>query len=279
MVTLVAGRGCSYNCSFCQPAARTLFGPRVRRRSVDHVLQELRGLDRRCAFGSLMIHDDCLLEDRTWAVRFAEGYAQAFGRPWFCQARADQVAGDEDLVAVLREAGLAALGIGFESGSDRILRLLHKGTTVEQNRRAAGVCRKHGVRVYGNYMLGLPTETPEEMMATAQLVRDVDAAVNGVGVYAPSPGSLLYETCRRDGLLLADTPLGYRRDRLGGKVAGVDYGAVERAAAHALRLSAGRAVVRRLTGRRAVRRLVQPLRGMGWVQSGLDVVRRVLYRL
>ncbi len=279
MVTLIAGRGCAYNCSFCQPTERAVFGPRVRRRSVEHVLAELRLLRDRYAFRSLMIHDDCLLEDRLWALRFAEGYAREFGQPWFCQARADLVAGDEDLIRALREAGLAALSIGFESGSDRVLRLLRKGVTVDQNRQAAEVCRRYGLRIFANFMLGLPTETPDEMMLTARLVREIAAEVNSVGVYAPSPGSDLYEACRRDGLLLADGPAGYRRDRLGGKVAGVDYRAVEQAVAYALGLSPAQAALRRLTGQATIRRIVEPLRGLGPVQAGLDAARRYLYRL
>jgi hypothetical protein len=209
----------------------------------------------------------------------AEEYAREFGQPWFCQARADIVANDEDVIRALRESGLAALSIGFESGSDRVLRLLRKGTSVEQNRQAAEVCRRHGIHIFANTMLGLPTETPEEMMATARLVREVGADVNSVGVYAPSPGSDLYEACRRDGLLLADGPAGYRRDRLGGKVAGVDYRAVDRAVAYALDLSPTQAIMRRLTGHPAGRRIVDPLRGLGPVQAGLDAARRYLYRL
>ena len=284
MVTLIAGRGCAYHCSFCQPAERAVFGSRVRRRSVDNVLAELRLLRDRYAFRSLMIHDDCLLDQggspgRAWALRFAEGYAREFRQPWFCQARADIVASDENLIRALRASGLAALSIGFESGSDRVLRLLRKGVTVDQNRRAAEICRRHGLRIFGNFMLGLPTETPEEMMQTARLVREVGADVNSVSVYAPSPGSDLYESCRRDGLLLADGPAGYRRDRLGGKVAGVDYRAVERAVAYALDLSPAQTRLRRLTGHPAVRRVVDPVRGLGPVQAGLDAARRYLYRL
>jgi len=278
-VTLIAGRGCSYNCAFCQPAERAVFGSYARRRSVDHVLAELRVLRDRYAFRSLMIHDDCLLEDRDWALQFAEGYAREFGQPWFCQARADLVVNEEDLIAALQGSGLSALSIGFESGSDRVLRLLRKGTTVAQNYQVAEVCRWYGIRIFGNYMLGLPTETPEEMMDTARLVREVGAAVNSVSVYAPSPGSDMYEACRRNGLLLADGPATYRRDRLGGKVKGVDYAAVEQATVYALGLSPTQAALRRLTGHPSVRRLVDPLRGLGPVQVGLDVARRWLYRL
>jgi len=82
LVTIIAGRGCTYNCSFCQPAERLLFGPAVRRRSVASVIAELRELRDRYAFRSLMIHDDCLLEDPAWVVDFARAYrAESFGSP------------------------------------------------------------------------------------------------------------------------------------------------------------------------------------------------------
>ena len=207
LVTIVAGRGCSYNCSFCQPAERALFGPVVRRRSVGSVIAELRELRDRYAFRSLMIHDDCLLEDPAWVVEFARAYqAEPFGQPFYCQGRADLICRHEDALIRLAGAGLRAISIGFESGNDRVLRLLRKGVTVEQNRQAAAICHRLGLRIFGNYMLGLPTETPEEMMDTARLVRDLGAAFNNVSLYAPSPGSDLYDWCRQRGLLAEDNP-------------------------------------------------------------------------
>ena len=256
LVTIIAGRGCAYNCSFCQPAERLLFGPAVRRRSVASVIAELRDLRDRYAFRSLMIHDDCLLEDPAWVVDFARAYrAEPFGQPFYCQGRADLICRHESELALLVEAGLRAISIGLESGSDRVLRLLRKGATVEQNRQAAAICHRLGLRIFGNYMLGLPTETPAEMLDTARLVRDIGAAFSNVSLYAPSPGSDLYDWCRQRGLLAEDNPRGYYRNRAPGKVRGVDYRAAERAIELALGVTGWRRLLQRASANRSLRRL------------------------
>ena len=69
-LTIIAGRGCKYNCSYCQPAERMIFGRQVRRRSVENVLAELRMLQEKYHFASFMFHDDCLTEDCAWVVEF-----------------------------------------------------------------------------------------------------------------------------------------------------------------------------------------------------------------
>jgi anaerobic magnesium-protoporphyrin IX monomethyl ester cyclase len=275
LVTIVAGRGCSYNCSFCQPAERALFGPVVRRRSVGSVIAELRGLRDRYAFRSLMIHDDCLLEDPAWVVEFAHAYqAEPFGQPFYCQGRADLICRHEDALTRLAGAGLRAISIGFESGNDRVLRLLRKGVTVEQNRQAAAICHRLGLRIFGNYMLGLPTETPEEMMDTARLVRDLGAAFNNVSLYAPSPGSDLYDWCRQRGLLAEDTPHGFYRIRAPGKVCGVDYAAAGRAMEVALGVKGWRRLAQRLAANRTLVAVVSPLRRLSPARRAIAGVRR-----
>ena len=275
LVTIVAGRGCSYNCSFCQPAERVLFGPAVRRRSVASVIAELRELHACYAFRSLMIHDDCLLEDPAWMVEFARAYrAEPFGQPFYCQGRADLICRHKDALALLVEAGLRAISIGFESGSDRVLRLLHKGTTVEQNRQAAAICHRLGLRIFGNYMLGLPTETPEEMMDTARLVRDLGAAFSNVSLYAPSPGSDLYDWCRQQGLLAEDNPRGYYRNWAPGKVRGVDYAAAGRAMELALGVKGWRRLAQRVAANRALVAVASPLRRLGPARRAIAGVRR-----
>jgi len=94
-------------------------------------------------------------------------------------------------------------------------------------------------------MLGLPTETPDEMLDTACLVRDLDAAFSNVSLYAPSPGSDLYDWCRQRGLLAEDNPRGYYRNRAPGKVRGVDYRAAERAVELALGVDGWRRLLQR----------------------------------
>lgn len=108
-VTLIAGRGCRYHCSFCKPGEDLIFGKGTRRRSVDNIIAELRHLRDRYHFNSFMFHDDTLTEDRRWVHEFCKVYrAEGFRAPFFCQSRAEIIVQHEDMVAELVKAGLGA---------------------------------------------------------------------------------------------------------------------------------------------------------------------------
>jgi anaerobic magnesium-protoporphyrin IX monomethyl ester cyclase len=223
-VTLIAGRGCRYNCSFCQPAERILFGRQVRRRSVSNVMVELEHLRDRYSFASFMFHDDTLIEDQEWVMNFCRAYkAAGFDQPFFCQGRADIIVRHEDMVQTMVEAGLRGFFIGFESGSDRVLRFLRKGTTRKQNLEAARICRKYGITIWANYMLGLPTETEEEIMETISMLKEIDPDYYSPAFYTPHPGSDLYDYCLEHDLSLIKDHDGYRRNPDEVKIKGHDY--------------------------------------------------------
>ncbi|MBC7236105.1 MAG: B12-binding domain-containing radical SAM protein [Chloroflexi bacterium] len=223
-VTIIAGRGCIYNCSYCQPAERLLFGRQVRRRSVENVLAELRSLRERYAFNSFMFHDDCLTEDRDWVIAFCESYIkEGFTQPFFCQSRADIIVKNEDMVALMARAGLRGYFIGFESGSDRVLRFIHKGTRRWQNIRAAEICRRYGIAIWANYMLGIPTETKEEVLETISMLKKIDPDYYSPAFYTPHPGSDLYTYCMENDLSLIRNHDSYRRNPDEAKIKGIDY--------------------------------------------------------
>ncbi len=223
-ITLIAGRGCIYNCSFCKPAENYIFGKRVRRRSVAHVMGELRLLRDKFHFNSFMFHDDCLIEDREWVTEFCQAYmAEGFRQPFFCQGRADIIVKNEDMVALMARAGLKGYFVGFESGNDRVLRFIRKGTTRAINLEAARVSRKYGLSIWANYMLGLPTETKEEIMDTISMLREIDPDYYSPAFYTPHPGSDLFDYCEEHGLSLITNYDSYRRNPDEVKIKGHDY--------------------------------------------------------
>ena len=222
-VTVIAGRGCLYNCSFCQPAERAIFGKKVRRRSVDNVLDELRDLRSRYNFQSMMIHDDCLTEDAAWVLDFCRKYREEFRLPFACQTRADIVCKQEDMIREMRDAGLVLFFIGFESGNQRILNFLRKGTKVEHNYRAAEICRKYGIKIWANYMFGVPTETKEEVMDTVRMIKAIKPDHYSPAFFTPHPGSDLFTYCEKHNLSLITNHDGYRRNATECKIKGIEY--------------------------------------------------------
>ncbi|MFZ1405925.1 MAG: radical SAM protein [Anaerolineae bacterium] len=223
-LTIIAGRGCAYRCSFCKPGEDYIFGKRVRRRSVDNVIAELKNLRDTYSFQSFMFHDDCLTEDRTWVTEFCAKYrAEGFTQSFFCQSRADIITRHPDMVKMMRDAGLKGYFIGFESGNQRVLNFLRKGTTVDRNLEAATVCREYGLVIWANYMMGIPTETKEEVMDTVNMIREIDPDYYSPSFFTPHPGTDLYDYCVEHDLSLVADYDSYRRNPTEPKIKGQDY--------------------------------------------------------
>lgn len=223
-ITTIAGRGCMYNCSFCQPAERIIFGHRVRRMSVERFMDELEIARRNTGLNSLMIHDDCLVEDEKWVEGFLRLYGKkGFKNPFVCQSRVDIIVRKPGLFRDMKRHGLAMLLIGFESGSQRVLNFLRKGVTVEQNYKAAKICRRLGIRIWANFMLGIPTETKKEVTETVNMIKRIKPYMPSPAFYTPHPGSDLYEFCVKKDLSLIKKHEDYKRYPEGRKIKGVDY--------------------------------------------------------
>ena len=221
--TLINTRGCMYNCSFCQPGERNLHGSKVRHRSVDNFLEEISDLVKNHNIKSFLIHDDNFLQNKELLKEFIEKYPKKFNMPFACQGRADLILRNEELLIGLRRIGLRLIMIGFESGNQRILNFLRKGVTVEENYKAAEVCKKHGILVWANYMVGIPTETKKEVLDTVKMIRTIKPALYSPAILTPTPGTDIYNFCVEENILLIKDYKDYARSSFTPKIKGLDY--------------------------------------------------------
>ncbi len=192
--TIMAGRGCSYNCKFCAPASKMVHGKGSRRRSVASVIEELKVLRDKYGMKSFMFHDDCFTEDKAWVSEFCACYKkEGFKQPFICQTRSDIICKSADMIKKLAGIGLKMALIGFESGSDRVLKFIGKAVTLKQNIDAAKICKQNGVRVWALHMYGLPTETNEEASDTVRMIKKIKPYRASAAFFTPHPGSYLYD--------------------------------------------------------------------------------------
>lgn len=221
MTSIISSRGCPYRCSFCQPIENNHFGKKLRRRSVDSIIEELNLIKFLYEPDCLMIHDDTFLLQREWLEEFIEKYPQ-IGLPFWAAGRADGIIKYEDLVHKLVKVGWDLVSVGFESGSQKILNKMKKDTTVEQNLEAAKIIKSTGAKIYANYMLGLPWETKSDVQATMAMADSINAEMPSWAYFTPYPGCDLADEINENGWSLL-TREGYDRCPSGQKVKNVDY--------------------------------------------------------
>ena len=222
-INVISGRGCVFRCGFCKPGEDKIFGA-FRMRSLPHFMGEIKALHVQYQFKTLMIDDDSFTLSPKYLKEFCEVYRRDIGESFICQSRADFICKNPDLVKLLKDTGLMMFFIGFESGSQRMLDFMHKDVTVEQNFRAAEICRQNDLKIWANFMVGLPTETRQEMNATFNMVRKIKPDHPSGAFFTPIVGTALYDYCKNHDLLITEDPsiLGSRNPTVP-KIKGVDY--------------------------------------------------------
>jgi anaerobic magnesium-protoporphyrin IX monomethyl ester cyclase len=188
-MNLVTTRGCPYHCNWC---AKPIYGQRYTARSPEHVVEELAWLKRTYNPDHLWIADDIFGLKPGWIERFAALVrARDAAIPFKCLLRADQVTAA--VARALSAAGCRIAWIGAESGSQRILDAMEKGTRVDQIANATGLLHGAGVDVGFFLQFGYPGETREDIERTLQMVRDCAPDDIGVSVSYPLPGTTFYQ--------------------------------------------------------------------------------------
>jgi anaerobic magnesium-protoporphyrin IX monomethyl ester cyclase len=201
--TLLTVRGCPFPCTYC--GSHIMSGRRVRFRSVDAVVGEVEGMVRDLGVRGLFVLDESFTIRRERAAEIA-AQLKRLGLVWGIQTRVDLL--DEDLLRHFAACGCAEVNFGVESGSDRILDLLRKGTTVEQAVRAFSWCRRAGLRTTANFMMGHPLETRADLEATYRLARRLAATNTFFHRTIPYPGTDLHREALDGGWLTADAAWG-----------------------------------------------------------------------
>ena len=223
LVDIIIGRGCVYDCLFCQPSERKLFG-KMRMRSVDNVIEELKELYSRYQFKSVFIHDDTFTWNKKWLDSFFGAVSNLdFKFKFICQGTVRDLANGDELIKKMKSAGLETIIIGFESGSQRILDFIGKKVNVEDNIGVAEILKQNGIKIWANYMLGIPTETREDIDETLKMIKEIEPEHRSPSFFTPHIGTYLYDYCIENNLILTNDYDKQHRYPNEAKIKNIDY--------------------------------------------------------
>jgi radical SAM superfamily enzyme YgiQ (UPF0313 family) len=193
-VSMITSRGCPYKCIFC--SSHCVFGRRVRFRSIENVVAEIKHVIDTLGYRGFNFHDDTFCVSRPRILKMCEEFAK-LNIVWRCLTRADTV--DRDLLKIMRDSGCKEVIIGMESGSDKILNTLRKGTTVKQNLRAMKMVKEF-MQLKVGVIVGSPGETWETIRETEELLKQCPPDFWNVSTFMPLPGSDVWNSPEKFGL-------------------------------------------------------------------------------
>lgn len=197
----MTSRGCPFQCIWC--GSQCTFGRGVRRRTVDNVMLEVKELVERYRLDTLYFIDDTFTLNRDWVRQFCERLmADGYRIAWGCQAHVETV--EEDMLRLMKKAGLVQLDMGVESGSDRVLKALKKHSNADAVRRAFAIARKVGVRTMASFVLGSPEETWEDIEDTFKLAKEIRPNYASAYFLTPYPGTELMSMAKTHGWLASE---------------------------------------------------------------------------
>jgi anaerobic magnesium-protoporphyrin IX monomethyl ester cyclase len=194
-MNMVTTRGCPFHCNWC---AKPIWGQRYNVRSPENVVAEMRWLKQRFNPDQIWFMDDIMgIQDR-WIEAFADLLeAEKLHIPFKSLNRVDLLLRGQTIPALAR-AGAQIVWVGAESGSQKILDAMEKGTRVDQIYEATRQLHAHGVKVAFFLQFGYPGETREDIALTLKMVRDLMPDDIGISVSYPLPGTRFYETVRHE---------------------------------------------------------------------------------
>lgn len=188
-------RGCPFKCNWC---AKPIYGNRYNSRSPRHVVSELKMLKQQFNFDHVWFCDDIFGLKPGWVHEFANLVEEEqLSFRFKMQGRVDLLL-QENNIKDLARAGCDNIWMGAESGSQRILDAMDKGTTVEQIREATLLLKKNGIKPSFFIQFGYPGETKQDIEKTISMINTLLPHEIGISVSYPLPGTAFFERVKTE---------------------------------------------------------------------------------
>ncbi|UTW63428.1 B12-binding domain-containing radical SAM protein [bacterium SCSIO 12741] len=194
-LNLATTRGCPFKCNWC---AKPIYGNRYHSRSPERVVEEIAWVTEHFQPDHYWMSDDIFGLKPGWVQEFNRLLKEkGLSIQYTIQSRVDLLL-KEDTIDALAESGLHEVWVGAESGSQKILDAMDKGTQVEQIGEATKLLHEKGVRVAFFLQFGYPGETRQDIRMTIDMVKELVPDNIGVSVSYPLPGTPFYDRVKEE---------------------------------------------------------------------------------
>jgi hopanoid biosynthesis associated radical SAM protein HpnJ len=220
-LSLYTSRGCPAMCTFCL-WPQTHSGHRWRLRSTDDVAAEVRYA--REAFPQvkeIFFDDDTFNYQKARTIELCRKL-KPLNFTWSCTSR---VTTDYETLKAMKDSGCRLLIVGYESGDPQILKNIKKGATIDMAERFTASCKKLGLLIHGDFIVGLPGETPQTIRRTLDFAKRLDTETIQVSIAHPYPGTEFYDFAKKNNLITIDS----MTDEVGHQLPNVVYPGLDRA--------------------------------------------------
>ncbi|MBU1088038.1 MAG: B12-binding domain-containing radical SAM protein [Candidatus Omnitrophica bacterium] len=191
---MLTSRGCAGECIFC--TSPLFYGAKVRCRSVDNVLEELR-LIKHMGYKEVFFRDELFTFSRERTLAICEQIIKAkLSIKWICSTRADFL--DKELMGIMKAAGCHMLRMGVESGNQNLLDKAKKGINLAQVRAVFKSAKQLNIDTHAHLVLGIPGENDKTIKNSMRFVQKIDPTIVTYGVLIPYKGTELFENLRAE---------------------------------------------------------------------------------
>src|SRR6201996_3134865 len=196
-ISFYTTRGCPAQCTFCL-WPQTHSGHRWRIRSSDDIANECRWvLENFPGLKEIFFDDDTFNYQKARTLDLC-AKLKPLNFTWSCTSR---VTTDYDTLKAMKDAGCRLLIVGYESGDPQILKNIKKGATIDMAERFTANCKKLGLVIHGDFIVGLPGETRESIRKTIDFAKKLDNETIQVSIAHPYPGTEFYAYAEKNNLI------------------------------------------------------------------------------
>lgn len=200
VTTMMSSRGCPCRCTFCD---RPQMGKIFRKRSAQNVFEEMSYCVKELGIGEIIFYDDTFSIDQARVLELCDILEhENLKVQWDIRARIDTMT--PEIIRRLKRAGCVRIHYGVESGSVRIQKAIKKNLNLDQVKDVFLVTHKEGIETLGYFMIGLPSETLEDVNMSLDLLVNLKMDFANITVFTPYPGTEIYKQALADGVYKED---------------------------------------------------------------------------